>query len=419
MSATRIKKITAREILDSRGNPTLEARVTLANGMVGVAGVPSGASTGSHEAVELRDGDKNRYNGKGVTKAVRHAEGPLARAVRGFDILNQKKIDAALIAADGTPSKKKFGANAILGISLAAARAASVAHKLPLYRSLRKTFLLPATRFLLPTPMMNVLNGGLHAEWAIDVQECMIVPHLPKMKERVRAGAEIFHSLKEILHRAGHATQVGDEGGFAPRLGKSEDAFRLLGQAITQAGYTPGKEVALAADAAASEWYDERADRYRLRAEGQTLSARELLDRYAAWIERYPIISLEDPFAEDDWKAWAIASDRLGRRIRIVGDDLFTTNRARLEQGIAVKAANSILIKLNQIGTLTETMDVIGRAQQAKMNVIISHRSGETPDDFIADLAVAVNAEYIKAGAPSRGERVAKYNRLLEIEREL
>lgn len=415
----KINSVAALEVLDSRGNPTVQVTVVLKNGTAGTASVPSGASTGSHEAVELRDDNPKRYGGKGVQRAVRNVAGPLAKAVRGLDVRDQKKIDAVMLRADGTENKKKLGANAILGVSLAAARASSVAQKLPLYRSLRKTFHLPTTNYKLPTPMMNVLNGGLHAEWAIDVQECMIVPRLPSFHERLRAGSEIFHALKELLARAGHATQVGDEGGFAPRLEKGEAALRMLGQAITHAGYTPGKDVALAIDAAASEWYEPRADRYRLRAEGQTLTADALLDRYESWLQRFPLISIEDPFAEDDWKNWAIANNRLGGRVRIVGDDLFTTNIKRLEQGIAVKAANSILIKLNQIGTLSETMAVIERARQEKMTVIISHRSGETPDTFIADLAVAVNAEYIKTGSLSRGERVAKYNRLLEIEGEL
>lgn len=414
-----IKKVIALEILDSRGNPTVQATVILKNGLHGSADVPSGASTGTHEAHELRDDDKNRFSGKGVKKAVAHVAGPLAKAVRGLDVRDQRRIDVALLRADGTANKRKMGANAILGVSLAAARASSVVQKLPLYRSIRKSFKLQATRYKLPIPMMNVLNGGLHAEWALDVQEYMVVPRLPSFHERVRAGAEVYHALKELLTRDKHATQVGDEGGFAPRLEKNESALRLLGQAITHAGYTPGAEVALAIDPAASEWYDARADRYRWRAEGQTLTTAELLNRYDGWVHRFPLISIEDPFAEDDWKAWAIAADRLGASVLLVGDDLFTTNVARLEQGIAIKAANAVLVKPNQIGSLTETMDFILRAQRAKMKVVISHRSADTADAFIADLAVAVNADYIKSGAPARGERVAKYNRLLEIEAEL
>lgn len=413
-----IASVRAREILDSRANPTVEATVVLAGGASGTASVPSGASTGSHEAAELRDGNKKRYAGKGVLRAVANVNGPLSRVVRGRNAGNQQALDHAMIRADGTPDKSRFGANALLAVSLAAARAASIAHNLPLYRSLRATFKIQDSKIKLPIPMMNVLNGGVHAEWALDVQEFMIVPLQRAFRERLRAGVETYHALKKLLAQKGFPTQVGDEGGFAPRLPGNEAGLQTLVTAIRAAGYRPGTDIALATDAASSEWYDAPRERYRLRADKKNCSGEDLIPIYERWLARYPLISLEDPFAEDDWVRWTELTKKIGKRVTIVGDDLFTTNPKRLMRGVRERAANAILIKLNQIGTLTETMDVIARAKRARFSVIVSHRSGETADDFIADLSVAAGTDYIKTGAPARSERSAKYNRLLAIEDE-
>ena len=407
----KIQSVRALEILDSRGLPTVFAEVTLADGAHGGAAVPSGASTGAHEAVELRDGDKKRYLGKGVLRAVGHVEGELAQAVKGLDAADLPALDAKMIALDGTPNKGRLGANAILAVSLAAARAQAVSLKLPLYAFLRKAYGLPEDRWLLPTPMFNVINGGKHADSGLDVQEFMIVPtEAPSFAEALRAGAEVYQVLKKALAALQMTVAVGDEGGFAPKLKTHAEALEVLAKAIADAGYA-GK-VRLALDAASSEFYKD--GRYVL--EGQPRSAAELGEIYAAWAAKYGFVSLEDPLAEDDWSGWAALTAKLGDRLRLIGDDLFVTNPQRLKRGIAEKSANAILIKLNQIGSLTETVACVRDAQKAGFSTVISHRSGETEDAFIADLAVALNACAIKTGAPCRSERLAKYNRLRQIE---
>ena len=416
-SSSKINHVVAREILDSRGNPTVACRVTLASGATAEAKVPSGASTGRHEALELRDGGK-RYGGKGVKKAVRNVNEKISHAIRGKDAQDQEGIDRAMRELDGTPNKSNLGANATLAVSLAVAQALAAHRNVPLWKSLRRTF-----RFekhpSLPVPMMNVLNGGAHAGWSLDVQECMILPRQRSFAERVRAGAETFHALAKLLKKRGFATTVGDEGGFAPRLQNVEEAFDFLVAAIKKAGYAPGKDIALATDVAASEFFDVKSKLYIFKTEGRVFTAPELLKRYEHWQERYPIMSIEDPFAEDDWKSWKACVPVLKRRSLIVGDDFFVTNVTRLKRGIREKAATAILIKPNQIGTLTETVDAITTAQAAKFAVIISHRSGETDDTTVADLAVASGAEHIKTGSLSRSERVEKYNRLMAIEGEM
>jgi enolase len=388
------------------------------SGATAEAKVPSGASTGSHEALELRDGGK-RYGGKGVLKAVDNVNGKIAPILRGVDAARQADIDHVMNELDGTSNKASLGANATLAVSLATAQALAVHRKMPLWKSVRQTF-----HFLkkasLPTPMMNVLNGGAHANWSLDVQECMILPRQRLFRERVRAGAETFHALASLLKQRGFTTTVGDEGGFAPKLQNVEDAFDLLVLAIKKAGYKPGKEIALATDVAASEFYDSKKKVYRFKAEGgREYSASELLKRYESWQASYPLMLIEDPFSEDDWSAWKAAVPKLKKKSLIVGDDFFVTNVKRLDRGIREKAATAILIKPNQIGTLTETIDAIRMAQEAGFAVIISHRSGETDDTTIADLAVACGAEHIKTGSLSRSERVEKYNRLMEIEAEM
>ncbi|TAL18963.1 phosphopyruvate hydratase [Patescibacteria group bacterium] len=419
MADFRIKEVKAREILDSRGNPTVGVAVTLRSGVIGVASVPSGASTGSHEALELRDGEKKRYGGKGVLRAVANVNKVLRRLAIGRDARDLRQLDAVMIKKDGTPNKSRLGANAILGVSLAAAHAAAAAARVPLYRWLRRVYVLRSTSYVLPLPMMNVLNGGVHAGWAIDLQECLIIPRQKTFRERVRAGAEIFHVLGGLLKKAGHQTLVGDEGGYAPRLTRNEEALQFAVKAIRAAGYVPGREVALGLDAAATEFYDAKNKIYRLRRDGQSRKARDLVRLFESWAKKYPLMTLEDPLAEDDWENWRLITKRLGRRLKLVGDDLFVTKAERLKKGIALGAANAILIKVNQIGTLSETIDAIRMAQKSGYAVAVSHRSGETCDTTIADLAVAVNADYIKTGSLSRSERVAKYNRLMEIEEEL
>jgi enolase len=410
----KIKKVQAREILDSRGLPTIEVEVGLSNGAWGRAAVPSGASTGTHEALELRDQDARRYNGKGVLKAVRNVERTLAAAVRGMDPEDQRSLDRALIEADGTPNKSRLGANAILGVSLAACRASAASKDVPVFRHLRDVFDLRLRTYLLPTPMLNILNGGRHADSGLSVQEFMVVPTGAKsFSEGLRLGAEVYASLKSLLKSKKLSTGVGDEGGFAPRLSSNEEALQLILEAIRAAGHDG--RVALALDAAASEFFDN--GRYRLN--GGALDDQGMVATYADWSERYPIISIEDGLAEDDWSGWQKLSSRLGDRLRIVGDDIFVTNRERLERGIREKTANAILIKLNQIGSLTETVDTVLLAQRSGFAAVISHRSGETEDSFIADLAVALNAGAIKTGAPCRSERLAKYNQLLRIEGQL
>lgn len=407
----KIESVRALEILDSRGYPTVAADVTLADGSVGAAAVPSGASTGAHEAVELRDGDKKRFLGKGVLKAVANAGGEIAKAVKGLDAGDPSALDAKMIALDGTENKGRLGANAILAVSMAAARAQAASQKLPLYAFLRKAYGLPEERWLLPAPMLNVINGGKHADSGLDVQEFMLVPtEAASFKEALRAGAEIYQVLKKELAALGMTVAVGDEGGFAPKLKTHAEALEVLAKSIAGAGYA-GK-VRLSLDAAASEFYKD--GKYVL--EGKPRTAAELADVYAAWAATYGFASLEDPLAEDDWSGWTAITAKLGDRLRIIGDDLFVTNPKRLKRGIAEKSANAILIKLNQIGTLTETVTAVRNAQEAGFSAVISHRSGETEDAFIADLAVALNAGAIKTGAPCRSERLAKYNRLLQIE---
>jgi enolase len=409
-----IDSVHAREILDSRGNPTLEAEVYLATGETGRAAVPSGASTGEHEAVELRDGDRKRYGGKGVTRAVRNVNEIIAREVEGMDALDQAELDAALIELDGTPNKSKLGANALLAVSLAAARAAASFLELPLYR-----YLGGVNARTLPLPMMNILNGGAHADNNVDFQEFMVMPvGAETFAEALRMGAEIFHSLKGVLKKRGYATGVGDEGGFAPNLKSNEEAVETILEAVTQAGYNAGTGVLLALDPAASEFYEGGAYVFK-KSDGRRLSNAEMVAYWKSWVEQYPIISIEDGMAENDWEGWKMLTDEVGRRVQLVGDDLFVTNTEFLRRGIELGVANSILIKVNQIGTLTETLDAIELARTHGRTAVISHRSGETEDTFIADLAVATNAGQIKTGSLSRTDRIAKYNQLLRIEEDL
>ncbi len=414
---TKIKTILAREVLDSRGNPTVACRVTLQSGASTEAKVPSGASTGSHEALELRDGGK-RYGGKGVLKAVDNINKKIAKVLIGLDGTKQRELDHIMIKLDGTDNKRKLGANAILAVSLALAEATALHRKQPLWKSLRHSFDFHRSPRL-PIPTMNVLNGGAHADWSIDVQECMLVPKQKKFADRIRAGAETFHVLAKLLKQEGFATTVGDEGGFAPKLKTVENAFDLLVRAIKAAGYKPGRDIALATDVASSEFYDPKSKLYKFKTEGRDYTADALLARYKHWQHAYPLESLEDPFAEDDWAAWKHATPILKKKSVIVGDDFFVTNVKRLERGIREHAGSAILVKVNQIGTVTESVDAINLAHKNGYKTSISHRSGETSDTFIADLAVACGSEYIKTGSLSRSERVEKYNRLLEIGLEL
>jgi len=413
---SEIQSVRAREILDSRGNPTVEAEVVLASGTLGRAAVPSGASTGAHEAVELRDGDASRYGGKGVRKAVGHVNGEIAAAMAGLDAADQAALDNRLVELDGTPNKGRLGANAILSVSMAAARAAASERGVPLYVHLGS-----ASSRTLPVPLMNIVNGGAHADNSVDIQEFMVVPvGAATFAEGLRAGAEVFHALKKRLAAAGYGTAVGDEGGVAPDLGSNAEALDAILAAIEAAGYRPGEDVALALDCAATELYDSESGRYLFAGSGEgARSSEELVEMYADWIDRYPIVSIEDGLDEDDWEGWRRLTERLGDRVQLVGDDLFVTNVERLRRGIEDGAANSILIKLNQIGTVSETLDAIAMAAAAGYSSVISHRSGETEDTFIADLAVATEAGQIKTGSACRSERVAKYNRLLRIEEEL
>jgi enolase len=405
--------VIAREILDSRGNPTVEADVLLESGVLGRAAVPSGASTGSREAIELRDGDKSRYLGKGVLKAVEHVNTEICEAIIGLDVEDQAFIDRTLIELDGTENKSRLGANALLAVSMACARAAAEQAGLPLYR-----YLGGAAPMALPVPMMNIINGGAHANNNIDMQEFMVIPvGAPSFREALRYGAEVFHALKKLLDDAGMATTVGDEGGFAPNLESHEAALKLIVQAIEKAGLQPGIDVAIGVDCAASEFYKD--GRYHLESEDLKLTSAEFTDYLAAWCDKYPIISIEDGMAEGDWDGWKTLTDKLGRRVQLVGDDLFVTNAKILKEGIEKDIANSILIKVNQIGTLSETFQAIEMAKQAGYTAVISHRSGETEDTTIADLAVASNARQIKTGSLSRSDRMAKYNQLLRIEEEL
>ena len=411
-----IIKITGREILDSRGNPTVEADALLADGSFGRAAVPSGASTGEHEAIELRDGEKARYLGKGVRKAVASVNGEIADALMGMDASRQAEVDRKMLALDETANKGRLGANAILAVSLAVARAAAQSQGTPLFR-----YLGGVNACLLPVPMMNILNGGAHADNSVDVQEFMIVPHgVPNFAESIRAGAEIFHTLKSVLKRRGYSTSVGDEGGFAPNLKSNEEALEVILEAISLAGYKAGEQVGLALDCAASEFFDKGKAKYVFKKSDKSeRNAEQMAALWAGWAARYPILSIEDGMAEDDWAGWKHLTEQLGAKVQLVGDDLFVTNTERLRRGIQEGIANSILIKVNQIGSLTETLEAMAMADRAGYTNIVSHRSGETEDSFIADLAVATGAGQIKTGSASRTDRMAKYNQLLRIEEEL
>jgi enolase len=411
---TRIREVLAREILDSRGNPTVEVDVCLECGAKGRAGVPSGASTGAHEAVELRDGDKNRYGGKGVIKAVNYVNTEISKAVSGIDALDQANVDQTMINLDGTPNKSKFGANAILGVSMAVSRAAADAVNLPLYRYLGGV----AAR-LLPCPMFNVLNGGVHANWqGPDLQEFMICPvGAPNFKEALRWASETYHTLKGVLKDKGYSVGVGDEGGFAPALKTNAEAVEVIVEAIDKSGYKPGEDISIALDPASSEFYEDGI--YNLRSEGRKSTSEEMVDMYAEWVDKYPIIVIEDGLAEDDWEGWSLLNKTIGKKIELVGDDLFVTNVKRIARGIDENVANGVLIKLNQIGTLSETIAAIEMAHKAGWGAMVSHRSGETVDSFIADFTVAMGTGHLKTGAPCRGERLEKYNQLMRIEEEL
>ncbi len=416
MAHTTITDVWGREILDSRGNPTIEVEVQLEDGTVGRAAVPSGASTGEHEAVELRDGDKSRYMGKGTLKAVENVNNVLSEEVVGFDALDQVGIDKMMIELDGTPNKAKLGANAILGVSLGVAKAAAQSLRLPLYKYIGGT-----NAKILPAPMMNILNGGKHADNNVDPQEFMIMPlDAPSFAEALRMGAEIFHSLKSVLHKKGYNTAVGDEGGFAPNLKSNVEAIEVILEAITKAGYKPGEQVYIALDPAASEFYDADKKKYVFtKSDKSEKTPEQMVKFWEEWVNQYPIISIEDGMAENDWDGWKLMTDTLGRKIQLVGDDLFVTNVEYLAKGIDRGVANSILVKVNQIGTLTETLDAVEMAKRAHYTAVLSHRSGETEDATIADIAVATNCGMIKTGSASRTDRIAKYNQLLRIEEEL
>jgi len=410
---SKIANIQAREILDSRGNPTVEVEVTLVDGSVGRFGVPSGASTGAHEALELRDGEKNRYQGKGVQKAVQNVREFLAPKMRGLDSDNQNHIDSFMLELDGTPNKEKFGANAILGVSMAVARARAVSQKVSFFRSLNQ-----GPEYRMPVPLMNILNGGAHADNGLDIQEFMIVPVCGGLfSEALRCGSEIFHTLKSQLKKQGLATGVGDEGGFAPKLKSNLQALELVSEAVQKAGYKLGDDVKLALDVAATELYDAEKKTYRW--EGRRITVDELITIYNSWSQNFPLVSIEDGLAEDDWDGWKTLTAKLGGRVQLVGDDIFVTNKTRIKRGIDNKIANAVLIKVNQIGTLTETLESIRLAHSANYKTVISHRSGETDDSSIADLAVATRSQQIKTGSLCRGERTSKYNQLLRIEEEL
>jgi enolase 1/2/3 len=424
MSA-KITRVHARQILDSRGNPTVEADVILERGVLGRAAVPSGASTGEHEALELRDDDKSKYLGKGVLKAVGNVNNEIAKAVAGLDACDQRGLDCKMIALDGTPTKSRLGANAILAVSMAAARAAAAAHNVPLYKYLAR-YSSDTSANLLPVPMMNILNGGAHADSSVDFQEFMVMPiGAPRFSEALRWGVEVFHALKTALKKHGYSTAVGDEGGFAPSCKSNEEAIQIVLEAIAAAGYKPGEQVSIALDPAASEFYDKASSKYIFKKSDKSAhSSSEMAAYWASWVEKYPIVSIEDGMGEEDWRGWKKLTEKLGskssqKKIQLVGDDIFVTNTQIFERGIKEGIANAILIKLNQIGTVTETIDAIELARKAGYNSIISHRSGETEDTFIADLAVATAAGQIKTGSASRTDRVAKYNQLLRIEEQL
>ncbi len=409
-----ILEIKGREILDSRGNPTIEVDLQLESGIIARAAVPSGASTGTHEAVELRDGDKTRYLGKGVLQAVKNVDDIIYPALEGVNVLEQKKIDDIMIALDGTDNKSKLGANAMLAVSMAAAKAGAIFSELPLYR-----YLGGAGSYELPVPMLNILNGGSHADNSVDLQEFMVMPTgAGTFKEGLRISAEIFHTLKSVLKKKGYNTSVGDEGGFAPNLGSNEEALTVIVEAVEKAGYKPGDDVHIALDPAASEFFEDGKYIFK-KSTGETLSSSDMVDFYSGLVDKYPIISIEDGLAEDDWDGWKLMTEKLGKKIQLVGDDLFVTNPKRLKRGIDEGITNSILIKLNQIGTVSETIETVKMAQRSGFTAVVSHRSGETEDTFIADLAVGLSTGQIKTGSTSRSERIAKYNQLLRIEEEL
>lgn len=416
----RIDVVHAQEILDSRGNPTVHVSITLKDGTRGHASVPSGASTGVHEALELRDGDKKRYRGLGVRRAVANVNGPIAKALRGMDIADVAKIDARMRELDGTENKRKLGANAILGVSLASAHVGAKKAKKPLYRHLRDIFNLHYKGYRLPTPLMNVFNGGRHADTNLDMQEFIVIPHgFRTFSRKLQAGSEIFHALGDVLHEDGLDTDVGNEGGYAPDVGKTEQALEYLVKAVRRAKYKLGRDVSFGIDVAASEFFDPKTEKYVLKTDRRKMTEKQMIGLYEGWVKKYPMLSIEDGLAEDAWEGWQDMTERLGDDILLIGDDLFVTNVERVKRGIQLGVANSVLIKPNQIGSLSETIATIEMAQRHNYKVVISHRSGETTDTTIADLAVAVNAECIKSGAPSRSERLCKYNRLLEIEEEL
>ncbi len=414
----KIASIVAQEILDSRGNPTVETMLTLENGMTATAAVPSGASTGSREALELRDGDVKRYGGKGVLKAVANVNGPLAQAIIGMDVLDQADIDQTMIALDGTDMKERFGANAILSISMAVTKAAALSLNIPLYAYVAKLFGRSPDSYLMPIPMMNVLNGGKHAIKSTDMQEFMVMPiGAPSIQEAVRWGAEVFQMLGKLIKESGQATTVGDEGGYAPSLPANRTPLELIVKAIETCGYRPGIDVAIALDPASTEFYED--GKYQLKTENKALTSDEMISLYSDWMKEFPIVSLEDGLAEEDWEGWTKLNTAIGGTVQTVGDDLFVTNQKWIKKGIEFKAANSVLIKLNQIGSVTETIEAINVARAAGMTAVVSHRSGETEDTFIADFVVGAGTGQIKTGSASRSERIAKYNRLMRIEREL
>jgi len=429
---SKIKKIYAREILDSRGDPTVEVEVVLESGIKGVAAVPSGASTGSYEAIELRDGDKDRYQGKGVSKAVENVNEIIAKELVGMNCENQNEIDKKMIKLDGTENKSNLGANAILGVSLAVCRASAIEQELPLYEYIKKTYKIPNTKYQIPIPMFNVLNGGQHSDSGLSIQEFKIIPMgIKTFKEQLRAGSEVFHALKKILESNEQKTSVGDEGGFAPNLESNTQALELICQAIKEAGYVPGSQINIGIDAAASSFYNKSDSQYFLEPEKVALSRESLINLYKEWIDKYNVISIEDGLNEDDWEGWGILTKKIEEKTinsglfsgtdkyMTIGDDLLVTNVKRLKKAIETKACNSVLIKVNQIGTLSETIECIKLAHKNKMKTVVSHRSGETTDDFISDLAVGTGSEFMKSGSLSRGERLCKYNRLLRIEEEI
>ena len=417
---SKIKKIFAREILDSRGNPTVEVEVTLESGVKAMAAVPSGASTGSYEALELRDNDPKRFGGLGVQTAVENVNEEIQKAVKGMEAQDQEAIDRKMIELDGTENKSKLGANAILGVSLAVCRAASLEAELPLYKYISKAYKLKSSGYKIPTPMFNIINGGKHSDSGLSIQEYKLVPNGVKtFKEQYRAASEVFHKLKSILTSLGQSTAVGDEGGFAPHLESNTDPLELINQAIEEAGYKKGEQINIGVDAAATSFFDEKDDRYVFKPDNAGLPREMLLNIYNEWTQKYNVISIEDGLNENDWEGWRMMDEKMGDRIMLIGDDLLVTNVKRLKKAIEEKACNAVLIKVNQIGTLTETIECIKLAKKNNMKTVISHRSGETTDDFIADLAVGAHADYIKSGSLSRGERICKYNRLLRIEEEI